>query len=205
MLLSLPRKSTFLAAFALITVSISTYGATAVVQMKNNFFSPATTNINVGDTVTWVQSGSNHDTVSYDGLWDSGSLRLGQTFSHTFNTAGTFNYYCTPHEAVGMKGTIIVQGAANQPPSVTLTSPANGATFLTTDTISVSATASDNGSVAKVDFFADGNPIGTDTTSPYSTSTTLSAGTHSITAKATDNLGARPLPLPSPLPSMRPR
>jgi plastocyanin len=164
--------------------------ATVTVLMQNNFFSPSTVTINVGDTVTWVQRGSNHDSVSYDGLWDSGLLRLNQTFSHTFNEAGSFRYYCTPHEQIGMIGTVKVQAAANTPPTVALTGPANGAAFSTTDTITFSATASDNGSVTKVEFFSDGNLIGTDMDAPYSLTATLAAGTHSITAKATDNAGA---------------
>jgi ELWxxDGT repeat protein len=76
----------------------------------------------------------------------------------------------------------------NTPPTVSLTAPPEGARFLTTDTITFSATASDDGSVSKVEFFANGNLIGTDTTAPYSISTTLEAGGYSITAKATDNM-----------------
>src|SRR5687767_15126267 len=89
--------------------------ATVVVEMRNNFFSPASVTVNAGDTVTWVQRGANHDTVSYDGLWASPRLNLNQTFSHTFNTAGTFRYFCTPHEQLGMIGTVTVQGGANTP------------------------------------------------------------------------------------------
>ena len=166
-------------------------GATVTVEMRNNFFSPDTVNINVGDTVTWVQRGFNHDTVSTDGLWSSGILAANQTFSRTFNTAGTFGYFCTPHRNQGMVGTVTVQGVANTPPTVTLTAPANGATFLTTDTITFSADASDNGSVASVQFSAGSTALGTDTTAPYSLTATLAAGTHSITARAIDNQGAR--------------
>ena len=56
----------------------------------------------------------------------------------------------------------------------------------------VSANASDSdGTVTKVDFFANGLPIGTDTTAPYSiTWTPAATGSYSLTARATDNLGA---------------
>ena len=168
----------------------SLLGATVTVEMRNNFFSPATVNINAGDTVTWVQRGSNHDTVSSDGLWSSGILAPGRTFSFTFNNAGAFRYFCTPHQNQGMIGTVNVQGAANTPPTVTLTAPANGATFLTTDTITFSANASDNGSVTSVQFFAGSTSLGTDNSAPYSVTATLPAGNHSITARATDNQGA---------------
>src|SRR5688572_7141874 len=125
--------------------------ATVVVEMRNNFFSPASVTINAGDTVTWVQRGSNHDTVSNTGLWSSGILGSGQSFSRTFNAAGSFGYFCTPHRSQGMVGTVTVQGAANTPPTVTLTAPAGGATFVNTDTITFSADASDNGSITKVE------------------------------------------------------
>lgn len=170
--------------------SFSVRGATVVVEMRNNFFSPNSVTINVGDTVTWVQRGSNHDTVSNNGLWSSGILGSGQSFSHTFNAAGSFGYFCTPHRSQGMTGTVTVQGAANTPPTVTLTAPTGGATFVSTDTITFSADASDNGSVTKVDFFAGSTLIGTATTAPYSVTGTLSARVHSITARATDNQGA---------------
>ena len=89
-----------------------------------------------------------------------------------------------------MVGTITVQGAVNQPPTVSLTSPSNNQTFLTTDTITFSADASDDQGVAKVEFFADDNLIGSaDTSAPYSVSASLAAGTHTITAKATDTGG----------------
>jgi plastocyanin len=187
----LRRIGKSLAALLLVIgVHVETDAATVTVEMRNNVFVPANITIQTGDTVTWVQRGSNHDTVSYDGLWDSGFLRLNDTFSFKFNNAGSFGYYCTPHEQVGMIGNVTVQAGANQPPTVTLTAPASGATFLTTDSITFSATASDNGSVTKVEFFSDGNLVGTDTVSPYSVLATLTAGSHSITAKATDNAGA---------------
>ena len=181
-------KPSFLLAVLLWCSSLR--AATVVVEMRNNFFSPASVTVNAGDTVTWVQRGANHNTVSYDGLWASPILNLNQTFSHTFNAAGTFRYFCTPHESIGMIGTITVQGAANTPPTVTLTAPTSGATFVNTDTITFSADASDNGSITKVDFFAGSTLIGTDTTAPYSVTGTLSARVHSITARATDNQGA---------------
>ncbi len=182
-------RITLLAVFT--ASAMQTPAATVLVEMRNNFFSPAEVTINVGDTVTWVQRGSNHDTVSYDGIWESELLRLNQTFSFTFTTPGDFRYYCTPHEQIGMIGTIHVQGGGqNTPPTVALTAPANNATFLTTDTITFSASASDDGTIAKVEFFAGANLIGTDTSAPYSVTGSLAAGTHSITAKATDDAGA---------------
>ena len=87
---------------------------------------------------------------------------------------------------------VTVSPAANQTPTVSLTAPANGATFTAPATMTVSANASDSdGSIAKVDFFAGTTLIGTDTTSPYSISwSNVVAGSYSLTAVATDNAGA---------------
>ncbi|MCC6198189.1 MAG: hypothetical protein IT518_27365, partial [Burkholderiales bacterium] len=55
---------------------------------------------------------------------------------------------------------------SNLPPSVTITSPGNGASFTQGTPVTVDATASDSdGSVAKVDFYSDGTLVGSDTTS----------------------------------------
>jgi Zn-dependent metalloprotease len=62
----------------------------------------------------------------------------------------------------------------------------------TTGTITLSATASDNVGVTKVEFYIDGTLVGTDTTSPYSVtynSANLANGTHSLVAKAYDAAG----------------
>jgi Bacterial Ig domain/Subtilase family len=86
----------------------------------------------------------------------------------------------------------LVSLTPNNPPNVQITEPGEGATFTAPSSITVSATASDpGGSVASVAFYADGNPIGTDTTSPYSVSwPSPAAGSHTLTAIATDNLGS---------------
>jgi regulation of enolase protein 1 (concanavalin A-like superfamily) len=81
---------------------------------------------------------------------------------------------------------------SNAPPSVTLTSPANGATFTAPATINLTASASDSdGTVAKVDFYAGSTLIGSATAAPYAvTWNNVAAGTYSLTAVATDNGGA---------------
>jgi regulation of enolase protein 1 (concanavalin A-like superfamily) len=78
---------------------------------------------------------------------------------------------------------------ANQPPTVSLTSPASGATFSAPATINLAASASDSdGTVTKVDFYAGSTRLGTDTTSPYQLSwSNVTAGSYTITAVATDD------------------
>jgi regulation of enolase protein 1 (concanavalin A-like superfamily)/phosphatidylethanolamine-binding protein (PEBP) family uncharacterized protein len=87
---------------------------------------------------------------------------------------------------------ITVTGSTNPPPSVSLTAPADGATFTAPANITISANASDtNGTIAQVEFYHGSTLIATDTTSPYSvTWSNVPAGTYSLTARATDNGGA---------------
>jgi hypothetical protein len=80
----------------------------------------------------------------------------------------------------------------NLPPTVLITSPTDGTAFCAPANVVISASADDaDCGVAKVDFYADGNLLGTDETSPYSSIwTSASVGTHSLTAIATDTDGA---------------
>ena len=78
-------------------------------------FEPGALNIQVGDTVKWVWDGPNHTVTSgtsciYNGDFDS----TGPTFSRTFNTPGSFNYFCSTHcYNFGMAGQVTVQGSAS--------------------------------------------------------------------------------------------
>jgi hypothetical protein len=80
----------------------------------------------------------------------------------------------------------------NNPPTVSLTAPANYTSVYVNTAVTVSANAADaDGTVSKVEFYAGTTLIGTDTSSPYSISwTPTTAGTYAITSKATDNGGA---------------
>jgi copper binding plastocyanin/azurin family protein len=49
------------------------------------------------------------------GMWDSGIQNAGATFTRTFNSTGTFPYYCTPHSCCGMVGTVTVVNASPTP------------------------------------------------------------------------------------------
>jgi galactose oxidase-like protein/Big-like domain-containing protein/Kelch motif protein len=87
----------------------------------------------------------------------------------------------------------VTTGTTNAAPGVSLTGPADGASFTTPASISITANATDgDGSVAKVEFFDGTTKLGEDATAPYSYSwTNASIGGHSLTARATDNLGAQ--------------
>lgn len=90
-----------------------------IVQMMDNVFSPQDVVISVGDTVEWVNVGNNgHSSTSGtgctgDGLWDSGILAKGGKFTVIFDTdhvnqTGAIPYFCIPHCAFNMRGTITV-------------------------------------------------------------------------------------------------
>jgi hypothetical protein len=82
--------------------------------------------------------------------------------------------------------------ATNTPPSVTITSPSPGATFVAPATVTMAANATDStGTVTRVEFFAGATSLGIDTTSPFGiTSTGIPAGSYALTAKGTDTYGA---------------
>jgi len=80
-----------------------------------------------------------------------------------------------------------VPGPTDNPPTVSITSPANGATV--SGILTISATASDDNGVSQVEFFADNVSIGVDGAAPYELPWDTSAvadGVHAIKATATD-------------------
>lgn len=86
--------------------------------------------------------------------------------------------------------TVAATGSDGTPPTVTITSPADGSTV--SGITSVTATAVDNVGVASVGFFVDGTWIGTATSVPYAAALnagSFSAGSHTLTAVATDTSG----------------
>jgi hypothetical protein len=76
-------------------------------------------------------------------------------------------------------------------PLVSITAPANGATFVAPASVTIGATASVSGAtLAKVEFYRDGVLLATDTTAPYGHAwTNVAAGTYALTAKAYDSAG----------------
>jgi hypothetical protein len=90
----------------------------------------------------------------------------------------------------GSSSTTPVPAKDTTPPAVTIISPANGATV--SGSLQISATASDNKGVTKVEFYYGSKLIGTDIASPYSVQwdpKSVPNGTYSITVKAYDTSG----------------
>lgn len=70
-------------------------------------YEPSMLTVSTGTTVTWVNQGAVPVTVtSPDGLFDSDTIGPGASFSYTFDTPGTFRYFCVPYPH--MKGVVVV-------------------------------------------------------------------------------------------------
>jgi aryl-phospho-beta-D-glucosidase BglC (GH1 family) len=125
----------------------------------------------------------------------TGGLALATTPTPNTTVAGTTSYFVSQTQS-GCESTrseidVIVINS-NQPPIVSITSPANNAAFTAPASVAITANASDaDGTISSVQFFNGTTLLGTSTTAPYSFSwNNVTAGTYSITAKATDNNGA---------------
>ncbi len=103
----------------------SSGATTHIVEMTGNYeFVPSELTIKQGDSVKWLMTTTKaHEVASGtviegpdgregvpDGLWKSETLRTTEeSFTHTFNSTGTFPYYCESHVDQGMIGSITVE------------------------------------------------------------------------------------------------
>jgi plastocyanin len=84
------------------------------VWMQGMAFNPAAKTISIGTTITWTNKDNTIHTATSgvpgapDGMFNSGNLNNGGTFSFKFTGAGTFKYFCLIHGAM-MTATITVQ------------------------------------------------------------------------------------------------
>lgn len=88
-------------------------------------YAPETVTVTAGDTVKWTNVSSMQHTVTADAgkaqdpahvqlppearPFDSGMIRPEGAFTHRFEVPGTYRYFCIPHEAAGMVGTVRVK------------------------------------------------------------------------------------------------
>src|SRR6266516_2739834 len=149
------------------------------------FAFPGNQQITQGWSATWTQSGHNASAASLS--WNS-SLGTGGTADIGFNAS-----YSGSNAA---PASFALNGVActgpNQPPAVSLTSPAAGTHYTAPATIPLAASASDpDGTVARVEFYSGTTLLGTATTAPYTfTWSNVPAGSYSLTARAFDSAGA---------------
>jgi uncharacterized repeat protein (TIGR01451 family) len=116
------------------------------------------------------------------------------TFTWTNAPAGTYSITAVATDDWGKTSTSspISVTVTNAAPTVILTSPTNGATFIAPANITLNANATDSdGTITKVEFFNGTNLLNTDTTAPYSfVWNNVAVGSYTLTAKATDDDGA---------------
>ena len=105
----------------LCALGANVYAADINVTIQDNFFAPSAVTVNVGDKITWTNNGvTPHTTTSGtscpagNGIWNSGSLSSGQSFSFTFTQAGTFPYFCSNH---CFTGTVVVNPVVTMAPA----------------------------------------------------------------------------------------
>jgi len=82
-------------------------------------FAPEEVTASVGETLRWTWDSANHNIVVQgqpDGAdWQgtegdaSTTYEEGHVYEHAFETAGTYEYYCQPHEGLGMVGRVVVE------------------------------------------------------------------------------------------------
>ncbi|MBA2475430.1 MAG: cupredoxin domain-containing protein [Actinobacteria bacterium] len=105
-----------LVAASALTIAAPAMAATKPVTITKNGFTPSSVTIDIGDTVTWRNSdAARHQVVAENGAFASPILRLGQSYSFTFQAAGTYRYRDSYNS--GARGTVTVNGA---PPSVSI-------------------------------------------------------------------------------------
>jgi hypothetical protein len=86
-------------------------------------FGPATVNIRVGDTVTWVNTGVQpHTATARDLRWDTQLIDPGSARSLTFDREGTYIYICKPHP--WMVAQLVVSAGAAAPAAPAPAAPA---------------------------------------------------------------------------------
>ena len=100
--------------------------ATATVEMTNQLtFTSDSVVIGVGETVEFRNTSALVHTVTGDPSrssldasvhlpegaepFHSGRMKPGETFSHTFESTGTYRYFCVPHEGAKMHGVVVVR------------------------------------------------------------------------------------------------
>jgi plastocyanin len=90
--------------------------ATKAVAIKATGFSPASVTISTTDAVKWTNRDTkDHQIVANNGSFASAVIKPGRSYTHTFNTAGTFRYHDALHPA--LTGRVIVKGP---PPAITI-------------------------------------------------------------------------------------
>ena len=125
-------------AFAALAVAGPASAATKVISIYGSGFSPKSTAITEGDTVTWKnRDNANHQVLADKGQFVSPIIKPNQTYSFTFRAAGTYTYKDELHPK--LTGTITVKGL---PPTLTLS--ASSQYIVYGDQVTLSGAVSDH-------------------------------------------------------------
>jgi hypothetical protein len=166
--------------------------------------SPAAGTTLTGSVQVAASATDNVGVARVDFYRDSGVLIGSSTsapYAVTWNTSsvpsGAHSLYARAVDAAGNAGTSVVAAVTvaapdTTPPTVSLTSPANGASFARKSTVSLAATASDNVRVARVEVLVNGALQCTDTSSPFGCSwkvPSAKTGLYNLQAKVYDAAG----------------
>lgn len=101
--------SIFLGFIACKKKNIGTPGENEIFLLYKTF-SPTSLVVKRGTTVTFTnKDNANHTVTSSSGKFDSGKIKSDESFKHTFNDIGTFNFFCNYHSSQQEQGAIIVQ------------------------------------------------------------------------------------------------
>ena len=134
------------------------------------------------------------DVTSRIQQWSSGTgTNYGWRFAQISKGGNAKQFNSSEYAAdTSLRPKLTVVYVPNQPPTVSIATPSNGASTTLGGSFALTATAGDsNGSVALVEYFANGGKVGQATTTPYSlTWVPAATGSYAVTARATDNLGA---------------
>lgn len=149
-----------------------------------------------GTVVTVTASASDFDgTISrvdlrVDGVKAGGDSTAPYSFNWT-STVGAHNLMVVAYDNAydDAADAVTVTVNANKVPTVALTAPTSGQTFVTGSVVTLAASAADtDGTITRVNFLVDGTKVGEDTTLPYSYPWTSTVGNHTVIAQAADNL-----------------
>ena len=179
--------------------------STATVNIADNDYPPTVsltapavgTVVTAPSSLTLMADATDADGIAKVAFYQNNNLLTEDTqapysFDWSNIAAGNYNLKAVATDNANATATsLIVSVIVNAPPAVSITSPANNATF-TDSSVTITASASDaDGSVTKVEFFRNGTPLGEDTSAPYSFAwSNAPEGSSTLTAVATDTYGA---------------
>ena len=176
--------------------SIALISVTAVVPALTSIaVTPSNPTLLAGATQQFAATGTYSDgstqNLTSQATWTSSSNAVALVNASGLVTAVSVGTTTLSAALSGVTGRSTATVIAN-PPVITLTSPANGATYTAPAAISLAATVTANGhTITKVQFYTGATLLGEDTSAPYNFAwTNVSAGSYSLMARAVYDAGS---------------